>query len=105
MTAWTDALAALFGNADFGAAATYTPPGGGAATACRVILDRSDRDVSAEFTKGVVAGTTIEVRASEVAAPAPGGTFVVAGTTYKVRGSPVQRDADRLVWACTVEAQ
>lgn len=102
-----DAAASLSLNAPFalfGKAASYTPAGGGAAVSCRVILDRSDRDMqiagveSAPFAEGI----TIEVRQSEIAAPARGGCFTIGVETFVIQDDPKSADAERLVWTCRV---
>ena len=59
----------------FGMAATYTPPGGGSQVACTIILDSRDREL--EFGRGspVMQGQILQVRRSELPAPAKGGTL------------------------------
>lgn len=95
----------------FGKAARYTPPGGGGSTDCVVIVDKRDREF-AEIGRPVLEGTIIEVRASEIAAPARGGQFgpptvSVPGRqeltrTYTIASDPLTEDPDRMVWASTV---
>lgn len=89
-----------------GTPATYTPPGGGAPVSCRI--QRARPDESIELGTGrIVEGTDmVDVRASEVAAPAKGGTFTVDGpagpTTLTITAKPVTTDSERLVWRCQV---
>ena len=86
----------------FGSAATYTPPGGGSAVACKVILDARDREL--EFGRGsaVMQGQTLQVRRSELPAPAKGGTFMVDSATLTVLDDPRSDDPDRHIWRMTV---
>ena len=68
----------------------------------RVILRRPDR-ISEFGETRIVAGTVvIDVRVSDVAAPAEGDTIEADGTVYVIQGEPI-RDAERLVW--TIEAR
>lgn len=100
----TDPAALLSLNAPFamfGKPATYTPPGGGTAVVCRVIIDRADRDIVLPDGKPFAEGDTIEVRASEVV-PARGGSFVVETVTYVVQNDPKSTDPDRLAFICAV---
>jgi len=92
--------------AEFGDGAIYTPPGGGAGVACTVIRDREDREIGmrgAAMQSGVV-----EVRRSELAAPAKGGSFAmtVGGETLTVIDDPhtPEDDPERLIWRMTVSA-
>jgi hypothetical protein len=86
----------------FGVMASYTPPGGGSAIACTVILDARDREL--EFGRGsaVMQGHTLQVRRSELPAPAKGGTFAVGLATLTVLDDPRSDDPDRHVWRMTV---
>lgn len=88
--------------ATFGKAAAYTPPAGGDAVACTVIRDREDKEMGFGSGAAMMQSDTIEVRKSEIASPARGGTFVVGGETLKVRDDPRCTDPDRLVWTMTV---
>lgn len=90
--------------AQFGKAAVYTPRGGGNPLACRVIVDRADRDLNVDVGNLFSEGNTIEVRAAEVASPERGGTFLVDGSTYSVQSDPKSSDPDRLVFVCAVSA-
>ena len=98
-------LAVLAVNAVFagrGQAASYTPPGGGAAIPCVVIYDAGDRDAASTFGRPFMRAGIIRVRKSELAAPAKGGTFNVDAQTLTVQSDPRADDAERLVWAMTV---
>lgn len=97
------ALAVSASFATFGKRATYTPPGGGTAFACRVIQSSQDRQLGGLGGRPILRGDTLEVRASEVT-PARDGQFVLAATgeTFTVLDDPRTEDHDRLVWLCTV---
>jgi hypothetical protein len=95
-------LAVFFNSDEFGLAATYTPPGGGAAIPCIVLRDAQDRQASGTLGRPIMRGTMISVRKAEIAAPAKGGTFVVDGESLVIQGDPETDDADRLIWVCTV---
>lgn len=82
----------------FGRAATYTPPGGGTPVACTAVLDLREEGARAEDGRPPAGQVTIEVRKSEVAAPAVGGTFAIDGRSYEVQSRPLPRDAGGLVW-------
>jgi hypothetical protein len=86
----------------FGVAASYTPPGGGSAIACTVIFDARDREL--EFGRGaaIMQGQTLQVRRSEVSAPAKGGAFAVGPATLTVLDDPRSDDPDRHIWRMTV---
>ena len=89
----------------YGAEASYMPPGGGTAIDCAVIRNQADRDLAGGltgFSRPIVAGVTIEVRASEIAQPQRAGVFVIAGQNYQISEDPKTEDPDRLVWTCTV---
>jgi hypothetical protein len=86
-----------------GAAAAYTPPGGGAAVPCMVIDDRADRELTGFSGRPLMQANVFRVRRSEIAALAPGGVFVVDGASFTVVGDPRSDGPFRLEWACTVE--
>jgi hypothetical protein len=69
------ALIQAFAQANHRRSLRYTPPGGGPAIACTVILDARDREL--EFGRGaaIMQGQILQVRRSELPAPAKGGTF------------------------------
>jgi hypothetical protein len=86
----------------WGKAATYVPPGGGAPIPCTVIRDVRDRAMSGLKGRPVMEGVVIEVRRSEIAAPARGGTFIIDGSSFSIESDPESDDPERLVWNCTV---
>jgi len=93
--------------ATFGVAASYTAPGIGAvAVPCTVLLDAADRVFDTGQGRGVVKGRVVEVRISEIAAPARAGTFTITATSevLKVTEDPriAEDDPERLVWIMRV---
>lgn len=85
--------------ATFGRAGTYTPPGG-TATACRVILAGADAEQQVLGSRFVAGQMTVEVRASEIAAPVQGGVFTVGAETFTIVQAPRREDRDRALWTC-----
>lgn len=103
MTAFSVAIDVLFNDPNISVGATYTPPVSGPPVTCRVILDNADQEIKFGAGRQFDAGLTIEVRVSEIAAPARGGSFAVGNTTYSILDDPMTSDPDRLVWKCTVK--
>lgn len=102
--AFSAMIDALFNDPLIAQDATYTPGGGGGGQAVRVILRQPDLAVSAFGTSVVVESTIIEVRVSDVAAPAAGAQFDIGGAIHVVSASP-KRDSTRLVWVCEARPQ
>ena len=88
----------------WGKAATYVPPGGGVPTPCTVIRNARDREMTGFNGRPIMTGTVIEVRKSEVGAPARGGVFTFAdnGAAFAIISDPQAQVPERLVWTCTV---
>lgn len=99
MSAFTDAIDAVFADPNVAVDADWTTQG---VTASVRVL-RSSPDVENRFgdARFVVDSATFRVRISEIAEPKPGDTITIGGDTYRVQGAPV-RDRLRLMW--TVEA-
>lgn len=106
MSAYKDALAGLTAAAfdHFGEAAVYTPAGGGAAVACRVIVRATDVLAGIDTLRTVAADATVEVAVAEVAeAPGIDDLFaVVDGDTWRVVDAARRREDDRSVWTVDV---
>jgi len=103
MSIFDRALADILGNRDLGGqAATYTPPGGGPAQPCTILVIQPDQDFPIPGGLGV-SGPAIEilVRTAEVAIVAEGGVFAVAGASYRVSDTQ-QPDPRRLTWRPSV---
>lgn len=83
--------------AAFGVDASYTPPGGGTANVVRVLWANPDQ-VETAFGPGVSTPARVaEIRVSELATAAEGGTLAVGGTSWRVTRAS-RPDGDRLVW-------
>src|SRR5581483_1894294 len=104
MTAFENALSALFTNADLGEEATWRAGGTGDGVAVRVIRKRPDQVVNFGASRAIVATTLIDVRANEIASPAEGDTVALAGTTFDIIAQPLI-DSLGLVWTCEAAPQ
>lgn len=102
MTAFTAALSTLFADPNLGLDAVYRAGGTDPDIPIRIILRRPDEIGTFGETRIVAETVVIDVRVSEVAAPAEGDTFTIGAQTFFVQGEPV-RDAERLIW--TLEAR
>lgn len=96
-------FAVLAVNAAFiarGEAATYVPPGGGAATPCRVYVDRAAEVAASDGSTPRRGQVAIDVRRSEIAAPANKGVFTLtaSGETFTVNSIPKAQDSAGFVW-------
>lgn len=100
------AVNASFAAIGNGKAATYTPPAGGIALACSIIIERADRTiVGLNVGRPMSEGIIIEVRRSQIAAPVKAGTFETAAERFTILHDPQTLDPDRLVWTCTVSVR
>jgi hypothetical protein len=98
MNAFTAAIDALFTDPNLSVDAIYCAGGGEApGTTVRAIVRQPDRIGNFGGTRIAAATLVIDVRVSEVAAPAEGDTIEMSGTVYVIQGEPI-RDAERLVW-------
>ncbi|PPD10279.1 MAG: hypothetical protein CTY36_00360 [Methylocystis sp.] len=90
--------------ARFGTPARYLSPDL-VTTDCRIVVNRAD-DVASLGNVPIVAGQMIvEVRASEIAAPSRGGTFIADNREFKIVGAPRRDDPSGLVWTCMCDQQ
>ncbi len=97
-TVFTATIDALFADPNVGRDATYRVGGAGLGVPVRAILRQPDRAGGFGETRIVAETLLIDVRVSDVAAPADGNTIEVDSTVYVIRGEPI-RDAERLVWS------
>ncbi|MGE5770238.1 MAG: hypothetical protein ACM32G_08120 [Betaproteobacteria bacterium] len=102
MTAFAAAVTALFADPNLGVDVIYRTGGAGPGTIIRAIIRQPDRIGTYGETRIATATLMIDVRVSEVAAPAEGDTLEMNGTIYVIQGEPI-RDAERLIW--TIEAR
>lgn len=101
MSVFSAAIDAIFADANMAADATWTARSGLSSLTCRVILKSPDAIEGFAQAQILSDTTLIDVRVSEIAAPAPGDRFAIGAETFVVMGKP-SRDRERLVW--TVEA-
>ncbi len=102
MTAFATAIDALFADPNLGLDAVYRAGGTDPGVPVRVILRRPDRIGTFGETRLATETLVIDVRVSDIAAPADGDTIELDGAVYVIQGEPI-RDAERLVW--TIEAR
>jgi hypothetical protein len=89
--------------AEFGVAAVYTAAEGGATVPCTIIVDLRDADARPDDGRPIVGQITIEVRGSEIAAPASQDTFAFTDLGGRARNvtvinRPWLGDEEGLVW-------
>lgn len=101
-TVFTAAIDELFADPNIGVDAVFRAGGADPGVPVRVILRRPDRVGEFGETRIVAETLIIDVRVSEVAAPADGDTVEVDSTVYVIQGEAI-RDVERLVW--TIEAR
>ena len=104
MSVFAAAIDALFADPNLGCGAIYRAGGADPGMPTRLILRRPDR--VGEFGETRIAAETlmIDVRVSEVAAPAAGDTFEIGDAVYVIQGEPI-RDAECLVWSVEARPQ
>ena len=83
--------------AEFGTAAVYTPASG-PAVACTILPDLRDPSARPDDGRPTIGQADIEVRKSEVIAPAVGDSFTFNGRTVTVANRPIISDEEGLVW-------
>lgn len=100
-TAFDDAVDAAFDDDNIGLDALWRSAGAGGGKAVRVILKRPQEIVGVQDSRFKLNGVLIDVRVSEIAAPAGGDTveLVDAGTVYVITRL-ADIDSQRLVQTC-----
>jgi hypothetical protein len=98
MTAFSAAVDGLFADQNLGEGAVWKP-GGVGGTACRII--RKSPDQVAEFgtSRALLASCVIDIRVSEIAAPAEGDVVQIGAVSFKIVADP-KLDALGLVHSC-----
>lgn len=97
MSAFAAAIGLIFADPNMAVDALWLPggtPPGAPIRAIRKAPDEVTRFGGAQVWSETV---RVDVRVSEVPAPAPGDRIVIAGETFEVQGEPL-RDRERLVW-------
>jgi hypothetical protein len=86
VSAFAAAAAVLASDANIGADATYTPAGGGASLAVRVIPTRPQEPIGAmDGPRSIAVAASVVIAASAVTAPpARGAALVFGGVAYTV---------------------
>ena len=102
MSVFAAATDALFADPNLGVNAIYCPGGSGEAITLRAIVRQPDRIGNFGETRIATETTLVDIRTSDIAAPAESGTIEMDGTVYAIQGEPI-RDAERLIW--TIEAR
>jgi hypothetical protein len=96
-SAFATALDVLFANPNLGVNAIYRTGGANPGTTLRAIIRQPDRVGIYAETRIATETTIVDIRASDIKAPAEGDTIEMDGTVYIIQGEPL-RDAERLVW-------
>lgn len=104
MTAFSAAIDAIFADPNLAADAVWRDYYSGVATTCRIILARPD--VMGGFGEAQIVSATVrlDVRVSQISAPARGDTVTVGTDVYVLQGEP-RCDRRRLVWQCEAVPQ
>ena len=103
-SAFAIATNALFTDPSLGADAIYRAGGADPETMITAIVRQPDRVATFGETRIATQTTLVDIRTSEIAAPAEGDTLEMDGTVYVIQGEPI-RDAERLVWTIEARAQ
>jgi hypothetical protein len=104
MNAFTTAIDILFTDPNLGVDAIYRTGGSGEAITLRAIVRQPDRVGTFGETRIATETTLVDIRTSDIPAPAEGDTIEMHGTIYVIQGEPI-RDAERLVWTIEARAQ
>lgn len=99
MDAFTAAVDALFADPNIACDARWRPGGVGAGTVVRIISKRPDQAANFGDSRVMLPTMLIDVRRSQIAAPASGDTVEIDAETFEVIATPVI-DSLRLVWTC-----
>lgn len=99
MTAFSAAIDAIFADPNMAADAIWRAGGIPPDVPCRVILTRPDLTSSFGDARVTSETTMLDVRVSEVAAPAAGDTVTIGAEVLVIQGEPL-RDRERLAWKC-----
>jgi hypothetical protein len=96
------AIDALFTDPNLGTDAVYRAGDADPGTIVKAIVRQPDRVGTFGETRIATETTIVDIRTSELTAPAEGDTIEMNGTVYVIQGKPI-RDAERLIW--TLEAR
>jgi hypothetical protein len=104
MTAFVMAINAIFDDANLAATALWRAGGSDPVMPVRVLRRAPDAVVGFGDSRAVLPSVLIDVRRSDVAAPAVGDTVEIAGDVFEVIAAPVA-DSLGLVWTCEAAKQ
>ena len=90
---------AVFNDPFCSSSADFTPVIGDPVTGVRIVKSIGDQETSVFIQSAVISDIMVEVRASEVAAPAKGDRFTTDSVTFEINAKPT-RDMTRGVWRC-----
>ena len=99
MDAFTAAIDALFADPNIARDALWRSGGEGAGIVVRIITKRPDQAANFGDSRVMLPTMLIDVRRSQVAAPASGDTVEMDSETFEIIATPVI-DSLRLVWTC-----
>lgn len=97
--AFATAIDAIFRDRHVAEDALWRAGGAGAGIAVRVIRKSPDKVTGFASSRAVMATILIDVRATDIPAPAAGDTAEIAGDLFEIMGTHV-RDNLCLVWTC-----
>ena len=103
MDAFTAATDVLFSDPNIARDAIWRAGGAGAGISVKVVTRRPDQVVGFGDSRAVLPTMLIDVRRSEVSAPATGDTVEIESEMFDVIATPTI-DSLRLVWTCEVAA-
>lgn len=99
MSAFDAGMDVFFLDPHLGVDAIYRQGGTAALMTVRGIRRRPDESPVYGEMRLKAAGEMLDLRMSEVPAPADGDTLALAGITYRIQGAP-EMDEHRLTWRC-----
>lgn len=99
MDAFAAAIDAVFADLNIARDARWRASGEGAGVIVRVISKRPDQAANFGDSRVMLPTMLVDVRRSQVAAPASGDTVEMDSETFEVIATPVI-DSLRLVWTC-----
>jgi hypothetical protein len=103
MTAFAAAIDDLFADPNIARDAIWRAGGAGAGISVKVVTRRPDQVIGFGDSRAVLPTMLIDVRRSEVSAPATGDTVEIESEMFDVISTPTI-DSLRLVWTCEAAA-
>ena len=104
MDAFAAAIDALFIDPNIARDARWRAGGEGAGVVVRIITKRPDQAANFGDSRVMLPTMLVDVRRSQVAAPASGDTLEMDSETFEVIATPAI-DSLRLVWTCEAAAR